>query len=434
LSGVFIWELGAGVLSNSGSQPLINSIKSAIKDSITIPAIPQLFSPLNKSQGIFDSVTLSWFPVEFADSYRIQLAGDSLFTGILLDSTISNSTSVLIHNINTPQKYFWHVCAINDSGKSEFTSTREFSTAEAQLNYPLLIIPPNNSKKVSNNVTFKWSQITDAGSYELQIANSPNICDLVLDTIIVNDTSFIKQGLEYSKAFYWRLRSIPKKNSTLAAGNFSEWFSFTTIGSPPSVPVLSSPTDDVKNISVNTVLRWKASSYAEKYEVRISTDSSFTQIVIDTTGIVNTYLQIKNMSPAATYYWSVIAFNEDGSSGWSETRKFTIAGSNDKLSQIDGEAVEFELFQNYPNPFNANTVIRFGLPDECNVQIIITDILGKYKNVVQELRLDAGIYEIQLNGLGLASGVYFYTIVAGVIDQAAEQKVYMQTKKMIMIK
>lgn len=401
---------------------------------MTIPGTPQLSSPLNKTQGIFDSVALSWFPTEFADSYRIQLSSDSLFTHVSLDSTLSTATSVSVHNLTPSQKYFWHVCAINDSGKSSFTSAREFSTAKALLNYPASLVPQNNSMKVSTDVTFKWLQTVNAGSYELQLTNSPNICDLVLDTVIVNDTSFIKQGLEYSKVYYWHIRSLPKENSTFAAGKFSEWNSFTTIGSPPTAPILSSPTDEGKNISISAVLRWKSSAYADKYEVRISTDNNFTQIIIDTADITNTQLKINNLLPSTTYYWSVIAFNQNGNSGWSGTRKFTTAGRNDKLTQIDGEIGEFELFQNYPNPFNANTVIRFGLPAECNVKIIISDILGKYKNVIHDLKLDTGIYEIQLNELSLASGVYFYTIVAEVIDQTMGQRGYMQTKKMIMIK
>lgn len=140
------------------------------------------------------------------------------------------------------------------------------------------------------------------------------------------------------------------------------------------------------------------------------------------------------MHPSTKYYWSVKAFNEFGNSGWSETRMFTTAGNNDKLVQTDGEAGAFILYQNYPNPFNTKTTIRFALPAGCKVQIIITDILGKSRNIISDLKLDTGIYEIQFNGLVLSSGVYFYTIVADVVDNSGGQKNFMQTKKMIRMK
>lgn len=413
---------------------MINSIKFALKDSITIPETPQLSFPLNKAQGISDSVILSWSQVEFADLYSMQLSRDSSFANILLDSTIANATSVLIRDLSASQKYFWHVRAINNSGKSNFTSTRMFTTAEALLNYPALVTPKNNSIKIPIDVTFEWSNIANAGSYNLQVASSPSICSIILDTVIVNDTSFVKRGLEYGKVYYWHVRSLPKEKSTFAAGTFSEWYSFTTTGSPPSVPILLFPADDEKIISVSTALRWKASEHAESYSVRISTDNSFTKKIIDTTDITNTNLKIKDMLPATTFYWSVNAFNEFGNSGWSETRKFTTAGKNDRLTQIDGEANRFELFQNYPNLFNTKTIIRFALSTGCDVQIMISDILGEYRNIVQNLKLDAGIYEIQFNGFDLASGVYFYTIIANAIDNTVKQKTFVQTKKMVKIK
>ena len=413
---------------------MLNSIKSAVKDSTTVPATPQLHSPLNQAQGVIDSVTLSWFPIENAESYRIQLSGDSIFTSIFLDSTVSTATSVFIEDIPSSQKYFWRVSAINDSGGSNFTSARMFTTAEALLNHPDLISPKDSALKIPVEITFTWSNIPTAGSYNLQMANSPDICDVFLDTVIVNDTSCVIGGLENSKVYYWHVRSLPDDGSTFAAGTFSEWYSFTTIASPPSIPVLSSPSDDAKKISTNPILRWETSAYTEYYEVRISMDYDFIQIITDTLGLSVTNLKIKNLLPNTTYYWSVKAYNEVGESGWSEIRKFTTGSPNDDLTQLDGETREFELFQNYPNPFNAETVLRFGLPVESNVQIFISDIQGQYKKIITNLRLNTGIYEIQFDGLNLASGVYFYTIVANAIDKRVKQKNFIQTKKMLMIK
>jgi hypothetical protein len=38
---------------------------------------------------------------------------------------------------------------------------------------------------------------------------------------------------------------------------------------------------------------------------------------------------------------------------------------------------EFKLYQNFPNPFNPATEIKFGLPKESSVKLIIYDLLGR---------------------------------------------------------
>jgi hypothetical protein len=89
-----------------------------------------------------------------------------------------------------------------------------------------------------------------------------------------------------------------------------------------------------------------------------------------------------------------------------------------------------ELSQNYPNPFNPSTSIRFGLPDEGKVKLVIYNVLGqKVRELINESR-SAGYHTAVWNGkndLGqeVASGLYIYRIesVRGAVS-----------KKMLLIK
>lgn len=92
--------------------------------------------------------------------------------------------------------------------------------------------------------------------------------------------------------------------------------------------------------------------------------------------------------------------------------------------------LKFELSQNYPNPFNPSTKINFALPKAENVTLKIFDITGRVVAVLVNQKMEAGKYIVDWHGLDennqqVASGVYFYQIVAGhnII-----------TKKMIMLK
>lgn len=86
---------------------------------------------------------------------------------------------------------------------------------------------------------------------------------------------------------------------------------------------------------------------------------------------------------------------------------------------------KYILEQNYPNPFNPITKINYSLPIAVKVNIQVYDILGRLvKTLVNEFK-ETGNYEVQFDGTGLASGVYFYRIEAG--D-------FTDSKKMVLVK
>ena len=85
----------------------------------------------------------------------------------------------------------------------------------------------------------------------------------------------------------------------------------------------------------------------------------------------------------------------------------------------------FSLYQNYPNPFNPSTKIKFDLPKNENVKIIIFDILGRKLETLLDENLTAGVHEINWNASRYAAGVYFYMLLTDGIKE---------TKKMILIK
>jgi hypothetical protein len=83
------------------------------------------------------------------------------------------------------------------------------------------------------------------------------------------------------------------------------------------------------------------------------------------------------------------------------------------VSETDGDRpVSFELSQNYPNPFNPQTSIRIAVPEEGLVSLKVFDITGKEVLTGVHEVLKPGRYNILIDASGLASGVYFYKLVA----------------------
>lgn len=85
----------------------------------------------------------------------------------------------------------------------------------------------------------------------------------------------------------------------------------------------------------------------------------------------------------------------------------------------------FALYDNYPNPFNPVTTIKFDIPKKSYVKLGIYDITGKLCSVPVNKNLTAGTYSFKWDGLGYASGIYFYKLDAGS---------FTITKKMVLIK
>ncbi|MBS1493958.1 MAG: T9SS type A sorting domain-containing protein [Bacteroidetes bacterium] len=83
------------------------------------------------------------------------------------------------------------------------------------------------------------------------------------------------------------------------------------------------------------------------------------------------------------------------------------------------------LSQNYPNPFNPVTKIKFELPKNSFVKIIVYDISGKEIETLVNENLKAGYYETDFNGSNRSSGIYFYKLITN--D-------FIETKKMILVK
>ena len=86
---------------------------------------------------------------------------------------------------------------------------------------------------------------------------------------------------------------------------------------------------------------------------------------------------------------------------------------------------KYDISQNYPNPFNPATNIRYDLPKNGFVKLIVFDALGREIESLVNKNQSAGTYEITFVASQFPSGVYFYKLTANEFSE---------TKKMLMIK
>ncbi|MDH3268939.1 MAG: YCF48-related protein [Ignavibacteria bacterium] len=86
---------------------------------------------------------------------------------------------------------------------------------------------------------------------------------------------------------------------------------------------------------------------------------------------------------------------------------------------------EFVLHQNYPNPFNPSTNIRYQISERSFITLKVYDVLGNEVATLVNEEKSVGEYEVEFNGNGLTSGVYFYQL---------KTVKFIETKKMILLR
>ncbi|GAB6283406.1 MAG: hypothetical protein STSR0008_21720 [Ignavibacterium sp.] len=133
------------------------------------------------------------------------------------------------------------------------------------------------------------------------------------------------------------------------------------------------------------------------------------------------------------YYYHLKQIDTDGSYEYSETIEVDWTKGVTDVNDSKSLPNEFALSQNYPNPFNPTTKIKYTItaspissPKERTfVRLIVYDVLGNEIATLVNEEKAPGEYEVEFNGKGLSSGMYFYKIEAGN---------FVQIKKMILLK
>lgn len=86
---------------------------------------------------------------------------------------------------------------------------------------------------------------------------------------------------------------------------------------------------------------------------------------------------------------------------------------------------EYSLRQNFPNPFNPVTTIRYSLPEQTHVKLVVYDLLGREVEELVNRKELPGAKTVQFEAGNLASGVYFYRL---------STENYSETRKLIILK
>jgi formate-dependent nitrite reductase cytochrome c552 subunit len=153
-------------------------------------------------------------------------------------------------------------------------------------------------------------------------------------------------------------------------------------------------------------------------------------------------LKVKNRPDLVQNLYTYFFVTNDGSGGM-HNAKYAVALLQKALGFYptgvkvvnQNTPTTFAVSQNYPNPFNPTTNIEFSIPNSARIQLNVYNILGELVKTLTNGDIVSGNYRVTWNGTNnngtsVASGIYFYRLVA----ESKGAANYVITKKMLLMK
>ena len=162
----------------------------------------------------------------FSETVSFSTTGEPIGSSVSFSPTTINSSGAVtmtVSNLNSvvPDSYLIDITAFSSSITRNINVTLNILNATFE---PLNLTSPNNNDTgISLTPSFSWDAISNASSYDIEIAT-----DLEFNSIIatqnITTNSYTAASLNQSTTYYWRVKA---KNSC-GEGDFSSVSSFTT--------------------------------------------------------------------------------------------------------------------------------------------------------------------------------------------------------------
>lgn len=284
---------------------------SPVKEFTTTQIAPEINAPENNSTGHSLSILLSWVPYG-SDTYQLQVAKDSLFTVILLDSNDYSASEYLYHANNYNYQYYWRVRALHDICTSDWSPVQKFKTTLAT---PELIAPENNASMFPFPPKFEWAPVEGAKYYTIETAEDQIFQKGYNVESYLNDTKATLPLSKYSEnmSYYWRVSAENDESKTA----WSAVRKFTMGEHYAYIPNLISPENYARLQPVDLTLQWDEAYKATSYDIEVYDSEALENLIVAKTSTEN-QVNITNLNNYTNYYWRVRSENVMGKSDWSE--------------------------------------------------------------------------------------------------------------------
>ena len=428
---VYFWAVSAN--DDDGSVFYSDTTSFWTNSMNSVPMEFSLISPLE--DGMVGSLmpTFSWEAAMDEDledeiSYNIYMGASideltMVTTG--LPGGIMETEFTMVEPIEDNTTYYWTVEAMDSQGATT-TNMEGYRSFHANLvnDAPSMVdlVTPDSVLVLSLNPEMYWTASFDMDpqdvvSYEMHWWGE----DMMYDSVLTDTHSVIlPQSLADNSIYYWDVLAMDGHGGMSQSEPAFFWTDLAP--EPPMDFALLSPANDATGLPDLPVFEWEVANdpdpmdYAT-YTLEIATDPEFSNVISTTeTSTAVGFEVTESLTVNTEYWWRVIAMDSDDLSTVSAISKFTVGTvSLDNLAALPDD---FIMQQNYPNPFNPSTTIRYGIPEDAQVTVMIYDVRGDLVRTIESGYQSAGWYEAIWNGLSdsgqpVSTGLYLARFQAG---------------------
>lgn len=224
----YYWRILA--VDDAGNTSVSDSARFTIDTSA--PSAVTLGAPQNISETNSIPVLFTWSAATDTTStirYRLQLANDTGFDTIVIDSTGISGTSALV-SVKGDSWYAWRVAAYDSVGNAGTSSFLIVGVDTHRPNAPALVSPIGGATQTSGNILLKWGAaadtvlgnsklVSDTGDirYFFQVSADSSFTTVTKSETTADTFNYLLLTVKDSGTFYWRVAGVD------SAGNYSAY-------------------------------------------------------------------------------------------------------------------------------------------------------------------------------------------------------------------
>ncbi|MDZ7362985.1 MAG: T9SS type A sorting domain-containing protein [candidate division KSB1 bacterium] len=349
----------------------------SLESTIVPPAVPTLASPADGAVNQPPILTLRWNAAAAAETYHLQVATSSSFATPIVDDSTITTTFRQVGPLPFNTTYYWRVNAKNIAGPSNWSSVWRFTTTAQTTSREVRVVNTNASPGSTVEVPIQLLAQGDENALGFS---------LNFDTAILSNPQ-ARRGKDASAA------TLNTNSSQVGSGRFGIALAL------PAGQSFAAGTREIVIVSFTV----NANTTADSARIEFG-GQPVVQEVVDASGNVL----------AATWTAGRVRIETPTS-----------------VKETTGEVPSsFALKQNSPNPFNPSTTIKYELPQQVEVKLVIFDLMGRRVRTLVDQRQQSGRYAITWDGRNeqgevVTSGVYLYQLHAGN---------FVQTRRMALVR
>lgn len=325
------------LFSNMQYHWVVRSVKGAtigrpspMQFFITTLAAPKPSSPSNDTLLPHASNQyFTWQPVAGAKHYIVTVKNRS--SGIVVAKDTVPGLWVVLGNIPMKTELAWTVQAVGRYGPGQISVEYYFNTfSTTPLRSPQTTTPKNvDNIDTAQDVVLRWTPVTDATSYRVQLTSALEFRDLITDTIV--DKAEFNIGLLAAATTYaWRVMAL----ADYVISPWSDTARFMTVRN--NSIALTPLWPPIASIDVPTrgTVRYTTLDKYVRYDVQFSRSSAFQDIDLTFASTTST-VEYSQLLEHTRYYWRVVGVRDDGTTQTGPLSTFTTVYETVGVNHLD---------------------------------------------------------------------------------------------------